>query len=586
MLMKSKYILLLLAAAGTLSLAGCQKTGLFSTGGGEIRFSATASPAGTKTEYGNVVNGDDDLPVWQSIDWVEGDQIRIYSDNAVRRVGYEQGKKADELYHWADYGLAYIKAGSANNEAGWSSATLVNLNNDGQYTEDQVGPNDLGNGLMWPAGVGSANFFAIYPASRVNSGISADEGPGTTAKDNGDLAGINGEFPLTIPETQSFSEKGNLSSYGFMTAFGKGAQPASDAKTNIKLEFKPAFTAFEISIRSAAEPIELKQFKLVSDNNQMLAGDFTAMLNEYGTRMYECTTADKSEIVVNLSGKIAPGANDENQPDLTFTVLALPQDFNKLHVEFTKSTGETRKLALKYADKETEDGEITPGEYVNFAACRKHRIYGLALPNGEMLISVGTAPWVAGDDYTFSTIENITTGFVSVKRYDTDGEYSTWDIPGTYIGIAKGIEGEVPVDPENPDGDKITTNRPLHSSMFTLHTVSVGVPLELRSDNPNFKFVVPNADGRTFSTPQDKLTISASENIDDEVTTEYFVVAEEATEGDTANIRLVRTDPGYEGVPVAYSHSDLPGSNDHTKVPFILLSETEYNAAPTITPKK
>ena len=171
MLMKSKYILLLLAAAGTLSLAGCQKTGLFGTGGGEIRFSATASPAGTKTVYGDPVNDADGLPIWQSIDWAEGDQIRIYSNNAVRRVGYEQGKKADELYHWADYGLADIKAGSANNEAGWSSATLVNLNNDGQYTEDQVGPNDLGNGLMWPAGTTNAKFYAIYPASRVNSGI-------------------------------------------------------------------------------------------------------------------------------------------------------------------------------------------------------------------------------------------------------------------------------------------------------------------------------------------------------------------------------------------------------------------------------
>jgi hypothetical protein len=579
--MKSKYILLLLAAAGTLSLAGCQKTGLFSTGGGEIRFSATASPAGTKTVYGaTTVAGEEGLPIWQSIDWEAGDQIRIYSDNAVRRVGYEQGKKADELYHWADYGLTDIKAGSANNEAGWSSATLVNLNNDGQYTEDQVGPNDLGNGLMWPAGVGSANFFAIYPASRVNSGISTDEGPGTTAKENGDLAGINGEFPLTIPDTQFFSEKGNLSSYGFMTAFGKGAQPANDAKTNIKLEFKPAFTAFEISIRSAAEPIGLSQFKLVSDNaQQMLAGDFTAMLNEYGTRMYDCTTADKSEIVVNLSGQTAPGAN-ENKPDLTFTVLALPQDFNKLHVEFTKSTGATRKLALKYADSET-----AVGDYVNFAACRKHRIYGLALPNGEMLISVGTAPWVAGDDYTFSTIENITTGFVSVKRYDKDGNPDTWG--DSRIAIAKGIEGEVPVDPENPDGDKITTNRPLHSPMFTLHTVSVGVPLELRSDNPNFKFVVPDpADPRKYLARSATLRIRASENIDDEVTTEYFVVAEEATEGDTANIRLVRTDPGYEGVPVAYSHSDLPGSNDHTKVPFILLSGADYNAAPTITPSK
>ncbi|MBO5546816.1 MAG: fimbrillin family protein [Bacteroidales bacterium] len=576
--MKSKYILLLLAAAGALSLAGCQKTGLFGTGGGEIRFSATASPAGTKTEYGNVVNGDDDLPIWQSIDWTADDQIRIYSDNAVRRVGYEQGETdLSKLYHWADYSLANIKKGTANDQAGWSSAELVNESNDGTgdyYDQEKVGEAyHVGNGLFWPDNTTTANFYAIYPKPVPAMGGEEDEGVGT-------VDGANGKLNGYIPDTQGFSEGGNLKYYGYMTAFGSAQKPANDAKTNVALNFYPAFTAFEISIRSAGEPIGLSQFKLVSDNDQKLAGDFYVQYAN-GAPTYVCTADNnKNEIAVSLANKIAPGAT-ENTPDLTFTVLALPQDFSKLHVEFTKSTGETRKLALKYADTET-----TPGNYVTFAACRKHRIYGLALPNGEMLISVGTAPWVAGDDYTFSTIENITTGFVSVKRYDTDGDYTTWDIPGTYIGIAKGIEGEVPVDPENPDGDKITTNRPLHSSMFTLHTVSVGVPLELCSDNPDFKFVVPNADGRTFSTPQDKLTIRASENIDDiddEVTTEYFVVAENATEGATANIRLIRTDLR---VPVAYSHSDLPGSNDHTKVPFILLSEADYNAAPTITPSK
>ena len=46
-------------------------------------------------------------------------------------------------------------------------------------------------------------------------------------------------------------------------------------------------------------------------------------------------------------------------------------------------------------------------------------------------------------------------------------------------------------------------------------------------------------------------------------------------------IRLIRMD---NGVPVAYSHSDLPGSVDHTKVPFILLSAEKYATTRTIVP--
>ena len=76
MLMKGKHILLLLAAAGTLSLAGCQKTGLSGTVSGDntIRFAASAAP-GTKTAYSGEVT--DNI---ERIDWAKDDVIRIYSD--------------------------------------------------------------------------------------------------------------------------------------------------------------------------------------------------------------------------------------------------------------------------------------------------------------------------------------------------------------------------------------------------------------------------------------------------------------------------------------------------------------------------
>ena len=159
------YLLLL---AGTLLLAGCQKEGGISGGKGEIRFSASARPD-TKTAYGAYDATDPKNATWQSIDWVEGDEIRIYSDKAVRRVGFESGAAANALYHWADYSVTNVTAGTANTEDGWSSATLVNLSNDGSgdpYDQEKVDDAyHVGNGLMWPD-ANSAKFYAVYPMNR------------------------------------------------------------------------------------------------------------------------------------------------------------------------------------------------------------------------------------------------------------------------------------------------------------------------------------------------------------------------------------------------------------------------------------
>lgn len=569
------YLLLL---AGILLLAGCQKEGRIFGGKGEIRFSASARPD-TKTAYGAYDATDPKDASWQSIDWVEGDEIRIYSDKAVRRVGYETGAAADALYHWADYSVTNVTAGTANNEEGWSTATLVNMSNDGNYTQEDVGENDHpGNGLMWPD-ANEAKFYAIYPRLRSVSGISENEAAGLSPK------GVSGEFPLYISNTQSFSEQGGLAQYGYMTAFAKAAKPANDAKTSIKLEFYPAFTAFEFSLRSEGDPIELSQFKLVSEDDAALYGDFTVKYDANGGRTYTCSSATTTgttgkEIVVNLSGQIAPSKTDTESKDLTFTILAMPQDFEHLRIEVTKKTGETSKLALRKVNVTTSG--TTPGDYVKFDKCVKHRIYGLFLPNGELLISVGTALWLAGGEFEFKTIENVSTYFAQAKRFDEDGDYSNWETPGTYVQIAQGIIEYEDVEEEGENGTTVTrrikTNRPLYSPMFTLETVSVGVALELRSDSPNFKFVTMNpadqqAENGTYTAPLEVLTIPASANLDDKIVTRYFVVAEDAAIGESANIRLIRTDLN---VPVAYCHSALPGSLDHTKVPFWVSSVSEY----------
>ena len=389
MIMKGHKILLLLAAAGTLFLAGCQKTGILGTGTGDgtIRFSASAAP-GTKTVYGAYNNENASAATWQSIDWVNDDQIRIYSDAAVRRVGYEQGKTGQDLYYWADYKVTGAKAGSANTEAGWSSATLENLNNDG---------NGLGNGLMWPAGATSAKFYAVYPAPVVAEG-QTEEGTGTT------LDGTKGILAGTIPAEQALKDDGTTDmSYAYMTAVGASAQPASDDKTNIKLNFYPAFTAFEFSLKSdveEADAVTLTKFELlVADDAPATAKALTGAF----TVTYSGTTEDTKTIACTGTGKaitytFPEGTKVSKANDLNFTVFALPQDLQYLMIRFTLGDGSTRSLRLKYG-KDVTIGDEThkKGEYITFDGCNKHRINGLVMPGNLFNFSKITLDPVADD---------------------------------------------------------------------------------------------------------------------------------------------------------------------------------------------
>ena len=380
-----KTLAYLLLAAGILSLAGCQKTGVLGTGAGDgtIRFSASAAP-GTKTIYGAYNNENASAATWQSIDWVNGDKIRIYSDAAVRRVGYEQGKTGQDLYYWADYKVTDAQAGSANTEAGWSSATLENLNDDG---------NGLGNGLMWPAGTTSAKFYAIYPAPAAAE---------STGKDDA-LDGTNGILAGTIPAEQALKDGKTDMSCAYMTAVGASAQPASDGKTNIKLNFYPAFTAFEISMKSdveEADAVTLTKFELLVDNDapataKALAGAFTVT---YGGT----TEADKTFTCTGdgqvITYTFPEGTKVSKANDLNFTVFALPQDLQYLMMRFTLADNTTRSLRLKYGKDVTIGGvSHAKGEYITFAACRKHRINGLVMPGNLFNFKMITLDPVADD---------------------------------------------------------------------------------------------------------------------------------------------------------------------------------------------
>ena len=522
--MRATMISALLAGAA-LVVAGCDKQGIGfpHSKGQEIKFGISARLE-TRTVYGG--DKEVDGKTIQAIDWIladennDGDRIRVYSPEAAR-TNVHGG-----VEHWADYEIAeYVD----------DDPSVAKIRN--------VQPN----GLAWTS-EDSYTFYALYPAPADDDVAEpADALAGKLTPENG------------IPNYQVFSAKGNMQ-YAYMTAVAKDGAGIEGDKVN--LDFYPEFSAFEIKVKSAGDPIGLSKFELIS-GNKPLAGTYTIDYSS-GNKTYSFAESDQNVITVNMNH--TAGADY-----LTFTVLALPKEYDQLSVRFTTSQGLTRTLALKYSDTATSH---TQGSYVKFGAGKKHRIYGLALPNGELLISVGTAPWDEGAESTYTTIEDASTVFEGQSTRLFLNNLPLWQ--DTRLAIAPGYE-TVHVDPEDPTS--ATTNRPMYSPMLTLTTVSVGVQLKLVSDNPAVGFV--KLENGVFTAPSADLTIPASvvtteKPYGTENVTSYFVVPMDgAAAGARAGISLIRMDCGK---PVAYTHQNLPGSTDHTKVLFQVVTPADYTS--------
>ncbi len=341
-----KKIMLIASLIGGLTLlAGCQKE--FGRGG-EIRFVAS-SVAGhaTRAEYsGEGTTNSNNLLTWERINWNNGDVIRIWSDAA----------KTQDNVSYSDY-----KVTSSNVKDGDPTRS--------QATVENANPN----GLTWEGVESDCGFWAIYPSSMA--------GTGTTKTVN-----------LSIASSQTSTD-------GLTSAPMVAAVDAATPGEPVTLEFYPAFTAFEITIKSktADQEITLNSFALTSTSTA-LSGSYTAAIAAGGATTYTCPSR------TDANGKIEytfSNTKITSTSEATFTILALPQDLKNLTLEFNVTidgTSAVRKLALNKTD-----GPIT------FNACSKHRIYGLAMPGNE---------W----NFKYITLENEVIDWtdVVVSGLDTD----------------------------------------------------------------------------------------------------------------------------------------------------------------------
>ena len=355
-----KTIRLFLIAGLALLVFSCQKADKYS--GQEIRFTASAEPQ-TKTAYGPYDTTDPNQATQQAIHWVEGDQILIYSDYAVKRYNPNQ--------HYSVYDVVDINSSSPN------KAKLDNPASDPNglvYVEDKMGDSDY-------------NFMAIYPAtSEVINGVSQmlDDNigpdsyifsiPGNQTRPAGKSNIVDGNN-VTIPTDMS---------YAFMVAeaAGKPWMAYHDYTETINLQFYPAFTAFEFTL-TAAPAFDGERIPLTSVELLHLVDLHYPPENAPVSTIVEQGWAGKQLLLNNslsyerLIYTFPAETYLEAGKTLTFTVIALPisntkRDYNNLKLIFTLGDGQVR----------TAIPSDNSGHDLYFEPRMKHRLYGLAVPGG------------------------------------------------------------------------------------------------------------------------------------------------------------------------------------------------------------
>ena len=380
--MRNKSLLFLLAAGLVLSLTGCEKEPEAKKGDAqEVRFTiATANPE-TKTAYTNEgtydANGN---PIWERIDWVKGDPLLIWSDYAIDRVG---GNAHAANYVVGDPITIHNESAPYPNQS-WA---IIKDNADlGLIYDDNH--------------KGSYKFWSIYPAD-----AAIDPAPtGGTETANQVSYKIAGTADLTSAETASgaktISAEGTsvtidtLALKPDMTkAVMLAAVEIAEYNGEVILKYYPAFTAFEYTMVAQGEDVNLTKVVIKSASN--LAGTVTATVKEgqrngasgnvIGASTYSVADGAAKEITVNLPANTQITTTKQ----LTFTVFALPQDITGMTLEFYNDD-------LKIATGTLQKKVGSENQDITFAACKKHRIYGLAVPGGKwhLYLEADVLDWI------------------------------------------------------------------------------------------------------------------------------------------------------------------------------------------------
>ena len=347
----------------------------------------------TKTVYSGEEFTVEGVGKMERIDWVVGDKIVIKSDLAYNRNNPRRNN--------AEYRVVGVEA-----ERQRSRASITNAD---------------GNGLVWAEGHSLHTFYGLYPAPSVT--------PTTTELEE------LGVYQVVIPADQSnytVNATGDTLKPNMNYAYMYAAVESYPAST-VNLVFKPAYTAFQITVDSAhEESLTLNNCTLVcldehstsssSDPQRFtMGGEFRIWYTpkedpEATTATYSYGGEHDGDPFISFgeSGyKITKGH------PVTFTFFTRPKDYEKVKIVFNTNVGEK---VLEFRDD--------ANNWVPFKGCKKYNINIGGIPGG----------WT----YEMNTIKAVTTSykggtgvlnntFISYRHRGTleEGNYQAEVVPYT-----------------------------------------------------------------------------------------------------------------------------------------------------------
>lgn len=261
-------------------LAGCQENELVKPKetwhkGDNVEFRARAGyenngGSDTRTVYTGETY-EFDGKTYERVDWVEGDQIRIFCKEA---------QNPAEGVNYSDYKIVRHE-----NAAGKDYGYLERVNANGS--------------LQWGDPSKEHTFYAFYPSPAKNSQLemSGDKAKGVVPMEQTPLE-------ITATDGKNFVAKPNMN-YAFMTAKAV-MKPGSGNEVN--LSFKSMVTALELELQGPdQQTVELTDIRISSDTEN-LTGSFTCDLDKVATDGYpDCTilstTDDRHTVNVSLVDK-------------------------------------------------------------------------------------------------------------------------------------------------------------------------------------------------------------------------------------------------------------------------------------------
>lgn len=343
-----------------LSIAGCQKGTDYSDDTDSqrlVQFGAQAGAPSVRTEYSGVV-----VDGWERINWTEGDQILVWSDNAINRDN-RPGKSAV-------YDILNIR------EQGKESHASMNRSGE--------------DGLVFLKTPSDYKFWGMYPSNAYKTMPTA------------------GEVSFDIPATQTSSD---------MTKAVQLAYASIPEEQHVDLHFKPAYTAFSFTVAAAVD-MQINGFTMTSiarENGGKTFGpsvmNGTVAAKVEGSEwkytvpeVAEGNTSISTSFSTPLELTKAVGAEKTNE--VTFMLFAAPADITSLTMQFNVTVNgkaETRKLSVSYAkDGNTSDGTTyVKGDPITFKALKKHNIKGIVLPasvNHDIVLDFQVMPWEDSED--------------------------------------------------------------------------------------------------------------------------------------------------------------------------------------------